>query len=143
MQSFELNLFADYFQFYIQDDDDNYGNLSDAWTQEAVDNLLAVSDHVIGIGTVRNMDVQVFIEITGTLPILNADDWDRINYSTIDCDTGRLVVAGCTDYYPEAKRINVDPGRYKVAIGYKNLDKLSEDKLDGEDSYHLFIAPND
>jgi hypothetical protein len=140
MKTLEVTLFADYFQFYVQDDDEAYGDLSNAWSQEAVDDLLAVSDHVIGVGTVRNMDVPVFVEILDTLPILQSNDWDRINYSSITCDTGRLVIAGCTDYFPDAKRIEVKPGHYKVAIGYKNLEKISEDGLDGEDSYHLFFA---
>ena len=141
MPKIELQLFADYFQFYLQDDDPKFGDLSEAWTQEAVDNLLAESDHVIGIGTVRNMDVPVFIEILETLPQLKPDDWDRINYSSISCGTGRLVIAGCTDYFPDAKRIHLTPGDYDLTVGYKDLDKISEDGLDGEDSYHLFLYP--
>jgi len=141
MQTYEFNIFADYYQFYIQDDDTAFGDLSDSWTQEAVDNLLAVSDHVIRVGTVRNMDVPVFVEISDALPNLDESEWDRLNYSSIVCNTGRMVIAGCTDYFPDAQRIELTPGQYKVAIGYKNLDKISEDGLDGEDSYHLFIAP--
>ena len=141
MAHYELNLFADYFQFYIQDDDTVFGDLSDAWSQSAVENLLATSDHGLGIGTVRNMDVPVFVEVLESLPNLNPAEWDKINIASIDCDTGRLVIAGCTEYFPEAQRIPVNPGRYQVVIGYKGLDTLSADKLDGQDSYHLFIAP--
>ena len=54
----EFTLFADYFQFYLQDEAAS-GDLSEAWTVDAVDRLLAVSPGVIGIGTVRNMDVPV------------------------------------------------------------------------------------
>ena len=61
MQKFEFELFADYFQFYIQDDNESLGDLSDSWTEEATTNLIAVSDGVIGIGTARNMDVPVTI----------------------------------------------------------------------------------
>ena len=133
-------VFADYFQFYVQDDDEQYGDLSDSWTDEAVDNLLAISDHVIGIGTVRNMDVPVHINICKEVPILNPKDWDRINHCHLDCDSGRLVVAGCTDYFPDAERVSVTTGRYNVIIGYKNLTKLSSDKLHGEDTYHLYFT---
>lgn len=142
METTKIELFADYFQFYIQDDDINYGDLSDSWSKEAVDKLLAVADHVVGVGTVRNMDVPVTIVVADVLPELDPTEWDRINKCTLECATGRLVIAGCTDYFPDAKRISVHPGKYDVIVGYKDLDKLSEDGLDGEDSYHLFLAPS-
>jgi hypothetical protein len=140
MAQFELQIFADYHQFYIQDDDDRFGDLSEAWTDDAVDKLLAVSDHVVGIGTVRNSDVPVIVETCAELPELRADEWDRINRTTLDCDTGRLAVAGCTDYLPEAFRLEVEPGTYDVLVGYRNLDDVSPNALDGNDSYHIFIA---
>ena len=58
------------------------------------------------------------------------------------CDTGRIVVAGCTDYFPDARRLSVDPGTYDVLVGYKNLESVSEDGLEGNDSYHIFLAPS-
>lgn len=140
MKTTKLDLFADYFQFYIQDDHKQYGDLSDAWTQSAVDNLLAVADHTIGVGTVRNMTVPVYISFLDELSELDLTEFDRINQTLISCDTGRLVVAGCTDYFPDAKRFEVKPGDYDVVIGYKNLDKISDDGLDGEDSYHVFLS---
>ena len=39
----KLDLFADYFQLYIQDEK-VAGNLSDSWTQESVDMLLATTE---------------------------------------------------------------------------------------------------
>ncbi len=140
MAKFELKIFADYHQFYIQDDDDGFGDLSDAWTEEAVGNLLAVSDHVVGIGTARNSDVLVTLETCAEMPELAPDEWDRINKATLVCGTGRLVVAGCTEYFPEAVRIEVEPGTYDLLIGYRNLEMVSSNDLDGDDSYHLFIS---
>lgn len=142
MQQIQLNLFADYFQFYIQDDDESVGDLSNAWTTEATDSLMAVADRVIGVGTVRNMDVPVFIHIVDELPDLRAEDWDRLNKASIECQTGRFVIAGCTDYLPDARRIEVSPGTYDAIVGYKGLSSLSDNGLDGEDSYHLFLAPS-
>lgn len=42
--------------------------------------------------------------------------------------------------FRRATRISVTPGTYDVLIGYQNLEKLSEDGLDGDDSDHLFLA---
>jgi hypothetical protein len=47
MQRFEYTLFADYFKFYLQDESAD-GDLSNSWTQEAVDRLLAVAPGTIG-----------------------------------------------------------------------------------------------
>jgi hypothetical protein len=140
MARIELTIFADYHQFYIQDDDDRFGDLSQAWTEEAVNKLLAVSDHVVGIGTVRNSDVAVVLETCDELPDLAPDQWDRINKTALECESGRLVVAGCTDYFPEAYRLEVEPGTYDLLVGYRNLWAVSQNALEGDDSYHLFIA---
>ena len=58
-RTFQYDIFADYHQFYLQDDDQTFGDLSEAWTEEATERLLAVAPHVIGVGTVRNTTVPV------------------------------------------------------------------------------------
>jgi hypothetical protein len=50
LRRFEYKLVADYHQFYLQDES-AMGNLSDSWTQEAVDRLLALAPGTIGVGT--------------------------------------------------------------------------------------------
>jgi hypothetical protein len=140
MAQIELQIFADYHQFYVQDDDKRFGDLSEAWTPDAVSKLLAVADHVVGIGTVRNSDVAVILTTCSELPELDPDEWDRINRTTLDCSTGRLVIAGCTDYFPDAFRIDVEPGTYDFLVGYRDLDVASANALEGDDSYHIFIA---
>ena len=67
MKSFELTLFADYFQFYIQDEPAS-GDLSAAWTEQATDRLLAIAPGTVGIGTVRNMDVPVTVHLLERAP---------------------------------------------------------------------------
>ncbi|HEX5885608.1 MAG TPA: hypothetical protein VFY67_13795, partial [Pyrinomonadaceae bacterium] len=67
MSSYRYNLFADYFQFYLQDEKVD-GNLSDAWNEQAVTNLLAVAPGTIGVGTVRNMEVPVEVEVLESEP---------------------------------------------------------------------------
>ena len=65
MTANRYDLFADYFQFYLQDDDQSFGDLSAAWTGEATERLLAVAPHVIGVGTARNMTVPVSVSVHG------------------------------------------------------------------------------
>jgi hypothetical protein len=139
--TYELKLFADFFQFYIQDDNSDIGDLADAWNEDAVKHMLAVSRRIVGIGTVRNMDVPVNVYIQNVAPILIESEFDKINTSSIECLTGRLVVAGCSDYFPDAQRINIVPGKYNVKVGYKNLEDISDDGLEGNDSYHIWLYP--
>ena len=124
MKSFELTLFADYFQFYIQDEAAN-GDLSDAWNKETTERLLALAPGTVGIGTVRNMDVPVTVEILEHAPDDDSSEWDHVVEASLDVESGRIVIAGCTDYVPDAKRIEVAPGSYRVRVSYGALDTLS------------------
>jgi hypothetical protein len=137
-----FDLFADYHQFYLQDEAVD-GNLGDSWTPEATDRLLAISDGTIGVGTVRDMTVSVEIEVLDAEPQDSFDDWDQVNECSIDVKSGRIVVAGCTDYFPDAARVQVAPGTYRARIYYGKLDSLSEDGLEGEDHYRVVLWPGD
>ncbi len=139
---FSFEIFADYFQFYLQDEAAE-GNLGDAWTEEAVSRLLALAPGTIGIGTVRNMDVSVSVELLPNAPSADLDKWDVVNECSIEVPTGRIVIAGCTDFFPDAARIPLQPGTYRARISYGALDKVSDDQLAGEDHYRvqLWIAP--
>jgi hypothetical protein len=138
MHTFQL--FADYFQFYLQDESAE-GDLSDAWSDEAVERMLATAPGVVGIGTARNMNVPVTLEILEAAPSLDADAWEHIVECTLATASGRLAIAGCTDYFPDAARIAIAPGTYRVRACYAGLATLSEDGLEGEDRYHLALWP--
>jgi hypothetical protein len=138
MTTHKYMLFADYHQFYLQDEAVQ-GDLSDAWTGQAVANLLALAPGTIGIGTVRDMEVPVEVEIVESEPREAFETWDQVNECDIEVTSGSIVIAGCTDYFPEAARIKVKPGSYRARIYYGNLNSLSEDALDGDDHYRLVL----
>jgi hypothetical protein len=137
---YHFELFADYHQFYLQDESVE-GDLSDGWTQEATDRLLALAPGTIGVGTVRDMTVSVDIEVRDDEPKETWETWDQVNECSINIDSGRIVVAGCTDYFPKAARVLVPPGVYRARVFYGNLDSLSEDGLEGGDHYRVALWP--
>jgi len=139
MQAYSLS--ADYFQFYIQDETAE-GDLSEAWTEDAVNRLLAVAPGTVGIGTVRNMDVPVTVEVLAGEPELDLSAWQHVVECSLEVKSSNLVIAGCTDYFPEAARIEIEPGNYRVRACFTGLDSLSEDGLDGNDRYHLQLWPS-
>ncbi len=135
----QLELFADYFQFYLKDEDSD-SDLNDSWTPAAVDKLLALAPGMIGVGTVRDQTVPVTIEVRQDRPV-EMERWDKVNDCEIDIKSGSLVVAGSTDYFPEAKRIRVEPGVYCARVLYGDLGTVSADGLDGEDRYKIVLWP--
>ena len=138
MKSYRYTLFADYFQFYLQDEKVD-GDLTEAWTEETVKNLLAVGDGAFAVGTVRNMDVPVEVEVLDSVPNESFDAWDHVKECDIEVQSGTIVIAGCTDYFAEAARIKVEPGNYRARIYYGDLDALSDDGLDGDDHYKVAL----
>ncbi len=134
-------LFADYFQFYLQDEE-AAGDLSDSWNEDAVTRLLAVAPGIVGVGTVRNLGVPVTLEVLPSKPPLNGNAYDHIVECSLLVRSQKLVIAGCTDYFPEAERIPVVPGTYRVRVCFSGLALLSEDRLEGEDQYHLQLWPS-
>ena len=98
-----FEIFADYFQFYLQDDDVSFGEQSQDWSERAVEKMLVTGPHLIGVGTARNMTVPVTIRICEAQPDIGNAGFDRVNECAIQIDTGRLVIAGCTDYFPDCR----------------------------------------
>src|SRR6266700_4040336 len=137
-QRFEFQLVADYHQFYLQDERAD-GDLSESWSEEAVDRLLAIAPGTIEVGTVRDMDVLAVLEILDSEPEDHMDQWDQINECTIDLPSGRIVIAGCTDYFPGARRVGVPTGTYRARVYYGKLNTLSTDGLDGGDHYKVVL----
>jgi hypothetical protein len=135
---FEFKLFADYYQFYLQDECAE-GDLSESWTPEAVGRLLAIAPRTIGVGTARNMEVPVVVEISEGTPEDDIIAWDQVNECTLEAPSGRVVIAGCTDYFPDAARIELPPGVYRARIYYGGLNALSADGLRGDDHYKIVL----
>jgi hypothetical protein len=140
MEIHEFNLFADYYEFYLQDESAE-GNLSDSWTDLAIQRMLALAPGTIGVGTVRNTTVPVVVEVSKSEPMEDISPWDHVNECSIDLPSGQIVVAGCTDYFPDAARIKVSPGCYRARLFYGDLDTLSKDGLDGKDHYKVALWP--
>lgn len=140
MRRYRYDLFADYYQFYLQDEEAEC-ELSDSWTPEAVQRLLTVASGTICIGTVRNTAVPVTVEVTDREPQEEFSQWDKVNECDLEVPSGRIVIAGCTDYFPDAERIDVDTGSYRARIYYGGLHTISEDGLEGQDHYKITLWP--
>lgn len=135
----ELTLFADYFQVHFSDDGSS-GDLSDAWTEEATGRGLAVAEGVVGVSTARNVDVPVTVTIAPEPPEapVGADSGVEAD---LECKSGRVVVVGCPDYYPDAVRLAVPPGWYRLRASARGLRTVREQWLEADDEYCIDLWP--
>jgi len=140
---YHYQLFANYFQVMLEDDGDKSVGLAmeDAWTQKTVNDRLAIVPHGISISTARNMTVPVTVDVLDRAPEDDFSGWDHIVECSLEIASGRIVVRGCTDWYPDAARIPVTPGTYAVRIYYGGLDTIDDLGLEGDDHYRVVLWP--
>jgi hypothetical protein len=139
-----MTLFADYFQFYLQDDSTEIPTLlEDLWTKQTLADMCALEPGFVAVSTVRNMSVPVTIEIRESLHQTEADlsSYDHVVECSIVIKTGQMVVMGCGQYYPGALRIPLTPGTYQITLYYQALDTLRENGLEGDDHYTIVVSP--
>ncbi|MCH7230671.1 hypothetical protein L0U85_07375 [Glycomyces sp. L485] len=121
----QLELFADYHQIHLLDENTE-ADFGDLWTATAMQNSVAVGADALAIGTEVNVTVAVTVELHTRAPGLDADQFDNVVEASVKAASGRLVVLGCTDYFPEAHRIPVEPGWVRVRTSRWNLRKAAQ-----------------
>jgi hypothetical protein len=141
MATHHFELVADYHQFYLQDEAVD-GDLSESWTPEAMDARVALAPGKVGIRTARNMTVPVEVVIADAPPRDDLTQWDHVTQASIDVQSGRLVIAGCTDYFPDAARLTLAPGTYALRAYFGGLGTLDETGLEGDDHYRIVLWPD-
>jgi hypothetical protein len=130
---FQGDLLADFFQIYLRDE--AYHDLPDDYTDEVIARRLMVGPYAVILHTARNMTVPIRIEWHGQRPTLDLDAYQHVVEACFDCPSGKLVLAGMTDYEPTAPRLSVKAGPLGVRASLSGLDTLSEDGLVGDDRY--------
>jgi hypothetical protein len=138
---FDGSLFAYYHQFYLADDIANL-NLPTDYTNEALRARILMSEQGLVVFTVRNMDVRVRVELHGDEPRIEHEKADHVVMGSFRT-SGRIVIAGLSDWVPTAARASVPPGTLRAMVISTGLDTLSEDGLDGNDYYVVHLWPDE
>lgn len=136
-----IDVFADYFQFYVCDEAFKTDTAT-IWNEVATDRMLALGPDLIAVGTARNMVVPVDLEILGSEPAPDFDDWDQVIDCSVMIPSGKLILFGCTENPDEAERLQIAPGSYAVRVSYARLAQLSDNGLEGDDSYRIQLWPS-
>ncbi|CAL9624755.1 hypothetical protein [Streptomyces sp. enrichment culture] len=127
----ELSLFADYFQIHVSDAETD-GDLSDAWTDRAVADHLAVTRDALGIGTAVNVHVSVTLILLGQEPVDDSAGFDHVVEASLDVSSGRMAVLGCTDCVTDATTFEVTPGWNRVRVSRSNVARAAEADVDSD-----------
>lgn len=138
---FDGGIFADYHQFYLTDADGG-GDLPTDYTEGEFRDRIASADGVLVVTTARNMTVPVRVELHDAAPDIDMAAADHVVLGSLRTE-GELVIAGCTDYLPDAARAKVPPGNLRAMVVFTGLGTLSEDGLDGEDRYAVHLWPSE
>ncbi|SCF44008.1 hypothetical protein GA0070561_0184 [Micromonospora saelicesensis] len=133
MDSLDVELFADYHQIHLSDDG-SAGDLSEAWTDQAVVDRLAVVDDAMAIGTSVNVTVAVRVEVLDAPPAADLADYDHVVEGSMQVRSGRIVVMGCTDYEPDAVRVPVPVGPVRVRAASSNLAEAERVGVDSDEA---------
>jgi hypothetical protein len=131
-------IFADYFQFYLWDG----GRRPDAptdYTDDDTKRRIKAAPFVVVILPARNTTVSVEIEVARDRPGLSFENWDHVVEASIELPSGRLEIHECTGGSIDV--LPVEPGTYRVRAYYGGLNTLSDDGLEGDDHYRIFLWP--
>ncbi|UZR98570.1 hypothetical protein [Chondrinema litorale] len=136
IDEYKLEVFADYFQIYMQTASTlESEELGVEWSEKELKRLLQVKKEEFVIGTARNMSVPFFIKIYPEKPEINLDNWDIVNESEIKVTANILYINSMDDEIS----IPLESGVYGFYTLYKNLDSISKDGLEGDDEYYLYL----
>ncbi|MFJ4538375.1 hypothetical protein ACIP39_20820 [Streptomyces tibetensis] len=113
-------------------DADADGDLSDAWTDRAVADHLAVARDALGIGTAVNVNVSVTVVVLAQEPSDDCAEFDHVVEAGLEVSSGRLMVLGCTDYAPDAATFEVPPGWNRVRVSRGNLARAGRADVDSD-----------
>jgi hypothetical protein len=136
-----FEVFADYFQFLVQDSGSDWEDLADRWTPEAVQAMFIQGDGYVAIGTARNMNVPVTVRIRAEEPSLDPEEWDRVVQGALVLRSGELQITGVSDNGMSGGKIPIERGEYHLRALYAGLNSLSANGLSGNDRYVIELWP--
>ena len=134
IQEHHFNLFADYYQVYIQDECSD-GDLHDFDPKLVSTYRYWTGDGVLMLSTARNMTVPIAVEIHDSEPELELETCDHVTECSLEFESGTLLIAGCSDVRDDAPRIKIDAGEYRVRMEHRSLGSVAH--LDGDDNYTI------
>ncbi len=142
-QTYDFSIFAEHFQFYVQDKNTEE-DLSIYWDEDSRQALVSFLNEIVGIATVRSMEVPVSLKILEDEPKQeHLDDWDHVVQGSVSIPSGKLLITGPVSGDDEALNIDVVPGTYGLRAYYGSLDEVDSEGFEGDDFYQISMWKTD
>jgi hypothetical protein len=141
----DFMVFAEFFQFFIQDAETD-DTLPIHWEPEDEDLMVMVTNNVISVRTARELEVPINLIVDDARPEdPDFDDWDQVVECSLQLDSGKLLITGPSEDVYESQRVQLEPGIYGVRIYYGNLSEIDSDGFEGDDNYRVCVwkVPSD
>lgn len=134
----DFELFSDTFQFFVADENLPTGHLGVRWSNDDLDNCLALSTdgRCFSVGTHGVSKVSISLQVfkkqdTADLALRcsslsNLSEWDRVNECSVRADTGRLCIHSVLS---DAALAVLQPGTYRARIYYSSGRRRREKKI--------------
>lgn len=119
-----VKLFADHHQIVLQSFMAK-GDLADAWTVQATEDRVAAAGDIVAFGTQHADDCEVTVEVLNAEPKLNSKA-QHITESSLQLKAPDVALCGVTDYVPDAHRISLAAGSWRVRASHSKLEKPPE-----------------
>lgn len=135
---FSLNFTTDYGQFYLNDKDEGDTGSEDFWSDEALNDKLAVEKGILGI-SIENSEgiVKCELEILNSKSLISDFSYfDHVVEASLEIKTGFLQINDCpfSNLVLEEK---IEIGIYRVRVYFKNLESAYSENP--EDFYKIEI----
>jgi hypothetical protein len=121
-----FTVFADYNQFFLLDDE-LQPSYPESVSQSALDDRCLVEPSVLAVYTALPREVSVEVCVYRSVPEIDRGIWGHVVQGALAVPSGRLVLAGCTDYLPDCSRIQVPQGMLEFLLCGRGFDAHAEE----------------
>lgn len=123
-----FEVLADYNQFFLLDAEVQ-PPYPEGITEADIANRFKVAPNLLAIYTSGSSYVSLTIKQLPSAPPIESELWEHVVELPLELPSGRLAVAGCTDYLPECPEVKIAPGSYSVRIHGRGFGE------DGKEEY--------
>lgn len=105
-------------------DDDVQLDAGALWKGISPGQMLVADDGVLSVRAVPDSYVRVLVDVREAEPERAEAEFSMLGSCLLDVPSGRIVIAGSAELYPDAARIPVRPALYRVAVYAGSLDTI-------------------
>lgn len=136
--SIEFEIFADYHQIFI--DGSGTKDMSEyVVSDDDIKERLYTDRGLLVVQTCRDIETRIKFDVCDIKPEAETSRWDHMVQCGFEVTSGSISVFGSTDFVDDYHKIPMESGVYGVFVCYSGLGTISEDGLDGDDYYHIFL----